>query len=410
MPEPRLVVYSSLFPSAVQPNAGVFIRERMFRVAQRLPLIVVSPKPWFPGQGLIRRLRPHYRPMPGKWEIQDGITVLFPRFLALPGVLRGLDSLFMALGSYLTLRRLKREGYNLIDAHFAYPDGHAAVRLGRWLGLPVTVTLRGTEVPHSQNATLRPKLQAVLRLADRVIAVSDSLRRLAMELGMPADKGMVVGNGVDTDKFQPVDRMTARARFGLPTQAKVLVTVGALVERKGFHRVLACMPELLQRHPDLHYLMVGGASPEGDMQAALRVQALRLGLIDRAHFLGPVRPEDLKWPLSAADVFVLATRNEGWANVILEAMASGLPVVATDVGGNREVVARDDLGRIVPYGDQSALTRALDEALTRDWDREAIRAYARENDWSERVERLLALFGELAEGAERRGSPNGVVA
>ena len=410
MPEPRLVVYSSLFPSAAQPNAGLFIRERMFRVGSRVPMVVVSPKPWFPGQGLIRRLRRHYRPMPGKWEIQDGITVLFPRFLALPGVLRGLDSLFMALGSYLTLRRLKREGYNLIDAHFAYPDGHAAVRLGRWLGLPVTVTLRGTEVPHSQNATLRPKLQAVLRLADRVIAVSDSLRRLAMELGMPADKGIVVGNGVDTDKFQPVDRMTARARFGLPTQAKVLVTVGALVERKGFHRVLACMPELLQRHPDLHYLLVGGASPEGDMQAALRVQALRLGLIDRVHFLGPVRPEDLKWPLSAADVFVLATRNEGWANVLLEAMAVGLPVVATDVGGNREVVARDELGRIVPYGDQAALTRALDEALTRDWDRDAIRAYARENDWSERVERLLTLFGELAEAAERRGCPTGVVA
>jgi glycosyltransferase involved in cell wall biosynthesis len=392
MVEPRIVVYSSLFPNAAQPNAGLFIRERMFRVARRLPLVVVSPKPWFPGQGLIRLFRPHYRPMPARSEVQDGITVLFPRFLSLPGMLRGLDGLFMALGSFLTLRRLKRQGYNLIDAHFAYPDGHAAVRLGRWLGLPVTVTLRGTELPHSRNPALRPKLEAVFRQADRVIAVSDSLRQLALGLGLPSDRAVVVGNGVDTAKFQPVDRQTARSRFRLPPQAKVLVTVGALVERKGFHRVIDCLPELLARHPDLYYLVVGGASPEGDMDAALRAQAARLGLGERVRFLGPIPPEALKWPLSAADVFVLATRNEGWANVILEAMAVGLPVVATDVGGNREVVVSEELGSIVPYGDQPALTRALDAALTRDWDREAIRAYARENDWEGRVESLCKLF------------------
>lgn len=394
MPDPRIVVYSSLFPNTAQPNAGLFIRERMFRVGKRLPMVVVSPKPWFPGQGLIRLLRPHYRPMPARREVQDGITVLFPRFFALPGVLRGLDSLMMALGSYLTLRRLKAEGYNLIDAHFAYPDGHAAVRLGRWLGLPVTVTLRGTEVPHSRKATLRPKLQAVFQHADKVIAVSDSLRQLALSLGLPADKGIVVGNGVDTTRFQPVDRQTARARCKLPEQAKVLITVGALVERKGFHRVIDCLPALMARHPDLYYLIVGGASPEGDMESELRAQVTRLGLGDRVRFLGPVPPEDLKWPLSAADVFVLATRNEGWANVILEAMACGLPVVATDVGGNREVVARDALGSIAPFGDQAALTQALDAALARDWDRQAIRAYALENDWEGRVERLVGILGK----------------
>ncbi|MGQ9685782.1 MAG: glycosyltransferase [Thiobacillaceae bacterium] len=404
MPDPRIVVYSSLFPNAAQPNAGLFIRERMFRVGKRLPMVVVSPKPWFPGQGLIRLLRPHYRPMPARREVQDGITVLFPRFLALPGAFRGLDSLMMAAGSYLTLRRLKAEGYNLIDAHFAYPDGHAAVRLGRWLGLPVTVTLRGTEVPHSRKPTLRPKLQAVFQQADKVIAVADSLRQLALSLGLPADKGIVVGNGVDTTRFQPVDRQTARARCKLPAQAKVLVTVGALVERKGFHRVIDCLPALMAQHPDLYYLIVGGASPEGDMEAELRAQVARLGLSERVRFLGPVPPEDLKWPLSAADVFVLATRNEGWANVILEAMACGLPVVATDVGGNREVVARESLGSIVPSSDQAALTRALDEALARDWDRQAIRAYALENDWEGRVQRLLEIFGELYRGD---ASPSG---
>lgn len=401
MREPRLIVFSSLFPSSAQPTAGLFIRERMFRVGQHLPLVVVSPRPWFPGQGLIRRFRPHYRPMPGKMEEQAGFQVYFPRFLAIPGLFRGLDSLFMAWGSYFTLRRLKAQGYNLIDAHFAYPDGHAAVKLGRWLGLPVTVTLRGTEMPQSRNPALVPKLRQVFQDADRIITVSDSLRRLAMRLGLAEERGQVVGNGVDADKFAPVPRQEARARFNLPQDARVLITVGGLVERKGFHRVIACLPELMQNHPELHYLVVGGPCPEGDMSQALKDQAEVLGLKERIHFLGSIPPAELKWPLSAADVFVLSTRNEGWANVILEAMACGLPVVASDVGGNSEVVCRPELGQIVPFDDQAALTRALDQALSKHWDATAIRTYAEDNSWDSRVATLCSLFSRLLAGTQQ---------
>lgn len=399
MSEPRLIVFSSLFPNSVQPTAGLFIRERMFRVGRQLPLVVVSPKPWFPGQGLIRLFRPHYRPMPARLETQAGFEIHFPRFLAIPGLFRGLDSLFMAWGSYLTLRRLKARGHNLIDAHFAYPDGHAALKLGRWLGLPVTVTLRGTEAPQSRNPTLVPKLQEVFRDADQVITVSDSLRRLALSLGLAEARGLVVGNGVDADKFAPVPRREARARYRLPENAKVLITVGGLVERKGFHRVIACLPDLLKSHPDLHYLVVGGPCPEGDMSQALKDQAAALGLAERVHFLGSISPDELRWPLSAADVFVLSTRNEGWANVILEAMACGLPVVASDVGGNGEVVCRPDLGEIVPFDDEAALAAALDRSLTRVWDRAAIRTYAQGNSWDARVSALSALFTQLLAGA-----------
>ncbi|MCP5278321.1 MAG: glycosyltransferase [Thiobacillus sp.] len=390
--EPRLIVFSSLFPNAVQPTAGLFIRERMFRVGKQLPLVVVSPKPWFPGQGLIRLFRPHYRPMPARMEVQSGFEVHFPRFLAIPGLFRGLDSLFMALASYSTLRRLKARGHNLIDAHFAYPDGHAATKLGRWLGLPVTVTLRGTEMPQSRNPALVPRLREVFRDAGKVITVSDSLRRLALSLGLSEDRGQVVGNGVDADKFAPVPRQEARTRYHLPENAKVLITVGGLVERKGFHRVIACLPALLKAHPDLHYLVVGGPCPEGDMSQALKDQAANLGLADRVHFLGSIPPAELKWPLSAADVFVLSTRNEGWANVILEAMACGLPVVATDVGGNAEVVSRPDLGEIVPFDDHAALTQAMGRALAKVWDASALRAYAEENSWDNRMETLAHIF------------------
>ncbi len=387
-----LVVFSTLFPSAVRPGAGLFIRERMFRVARERPLAVVSPQPWFPGQALIRRVRPGYRPQAPALEIQQGIRVYHPRFLSVPGLLRRLDGLSMALASFFLLRRLKRQGARLIDAHFAYPDGEAATRLGRWLGLPVTVTLRGTEVPHSRNPVLRPRLMRVLQAAARVFSVSDSLRQLALELGAAPDKTEVVGNGVDTALFHPVERAAARARYGLQGHARVLISVGGLVERKGMHRVIDCLPALLARMPDLHYLIVGGASPEGDLRAELEAQTARLGLAGRVHFLGALPPDELKWPLSAADVFVLATRNEGWANVFLEAMACGLPVVTTDVGGNREVVCHDDLGTVVPFGDAAALQQALERALEKTWDRAAIAAHAQANQWDRRVAQLLRAF------------------
>jgi len=397
-----LVVFSSLFPSAARPGAGLFIRERMFRVAQHRRLAVVSPQPWFPGQSLIRRLRPGYRPQAPALEIQQGIRVYHPRFLSVPGLLRQFDGWSMALGSFFLLRRLRAEGACLIDAHFAYPDGEAAIRLGRWLGLPVTITLRGTEVPHSRNLGLRPRLARALKAAARVFAVSDSLRRLALELGVAAEKTEVVGNGVDTARFYPVERTAARSRYGLPDGAHVLISVGALVERKGMHRVIDCLPALITRHPDLHYVIVGGGGPEGDMRSELEAHVARLGLGARVHFLGGLPSDELKWALSAADVFVLATRNEGWANVFLEAMACGLPVVTTDVGGNAEVVCRPELGAIVPFGDAAALQEALEAALARDWDRSAILEHARANQWDRRVAQLLRAYDRILAGPAAR--------
>lgn len=394
--QPNIVVFSTLFPHPGQPNAGVFIRERMFRVAAQLPLLVVAPQPWFPLQGLIRRWRPHFRPSAPLHEEQYGVEVYHPRFFSVPGLFKSLDGLFMALASYRLMRKLRRAGrLDVIDAHFAYPDGYAATLLGRWLGVPVTITLRGTEPRHSTDKSLRPKVMAALHAAAKVFSVADSLRRLALGLGVPVERTLVVGNGVDAEKFRPMDQAQARQQLGLPADAQVLISVGGLCERKGFHRVIDCLPELRAQHPQLHYLIVGGPSAEGDNFVELRQQVERLGLQDCVHFLGAMPSDQLRLPLSAADVFVLATRNEGWANVFLEAMACGLPVVTTDVGGNAEVVCEPALGTVVPFGDQSALTSALAHAFVCVWDRPYILQYARNNSWDSRVEILVREFRQL---------------
>ncbi len=402
---PHVVVLSSLFPSAVQPMAGLFIRERVFRVGRRLPLAVVAPTPWFPLQRLIGRWRPGFRPGAPRQETQFGTPVWYPRYFSVPGVLKRLDGWFMALGAWPRLLALQRAGrLDVLDAHFSYPDGYAATRLGRWLKVPVTITMRGTEARHAQDLALRPLLARALQRADRVFAVSESLRQVALGLGVSPERVRVVGNGVDLESFYPVDRTQARTALGLPADAPVFVSVGGLCERKGFHRVIACLPALHALGTPAHLLVVGGPSPEGDLTDQLQAQVHDLGLTDRVHFTGPVPPQDLHRVLSAANVFVLATRNEGWANVFLEAMACGLPVVTTAVGGNAEVVCRPELGTVVPFGDDAALTAAMHAALGHAWDPTLIRQYAQANTWDRRVDVLEAEFRALC-----RAPASGVV-
>lgn len=398
---PRLLVFSTLFPHPGQPHAGLFIRERMFRVARELPLTVVAPVPWFPGQSLLRRWRPHFRPDAPRREVQAGIEVHHPRFLSVPGLGKRFDGVLLACSTWWCLRRLKsQQRFDLIDAHFAYPDGYAATLLGRWLDVPVTITLRGTEPRHLATPGIGPRVRKALSRAARIFAVSDSLRRLALAAGVPEVRTEVVGNGVDVAIFHPESREEARQELGLTMSDKVLITVGALVERKGFHRVIALMPALLRRHPNLHYLIVGGSSAEGDLRTTLEQQAHSLGVSGHVHFLGARAPGVLRWPLSAADVFVLPTRNEGWANVILEAMACGLPVVTTDVGGNREVVCAATLGTVIPFGDSEQLERALLDALARRWDSAGILAYAQAHQWDHKIESLVRAFKALARPAK----------
>lgn len=397
---PHIVVLSSLFPSSTQPGAGLFIRERMFRVARQLPLAVVAPTPWFPLQSLIRRFKPYFRPGAPAHESQSGIDVWFPRFFSVPGAFKTLDGLLMALCALPLLSRLKTAGrLDIIDAHFAYPDGYAASLLSRWLKVPYTITLRGTETRHVQDRRLSGRLLKAVGRAARVFSVSESLRQLLIAHGASPQQIEVVGNGVDIVRFAPQDRATSRRALNIPEQAQVLISVGGLVPRKGFHRVIEVLPQIRQSCPDLIFLVVGGASAEGNNRLELEQQVKDLGLEDCVRFLGPRHPDELSAILSAADVFVLATSNEGWANVFLEAMACGLPVVTTDVGGNKEVVSDEKLGIVIPFGDSAALCEAIAISLQRSWDKEEIRRHAEQNAWDERVERLKGHFLHIANGA-----------
>lgn len=395
---PHVVVLTTLFPSAAQRIAGIFIRERVMRVAEILHVTIVSPQPWFPGQGLVRRFLPHYRPGRPSMELDAGVRVYAPRFFALPGLGRRLDPYAIALSAWILLRVLRRsDPVHLLDAHFAYPDGYAGYLLSRWLDVPFVVTLRGKEQAQSRNPRLRRAMSRSLRAAAKVITVSDGLAALARSTLSVRDSSVVlIPNGVDSAKFVPGPKEASRRQLGLPVDAPVLVSVGGLVERKGFHRVLECLPALRETFPRIQFLIVGGPGPEGDYSPALRALVERLSLQACVRLCGEVAHAELAEYLSAADVFVLATRQEGRANVFLEAMACGLPVVTTRIPGNAEVVSDARLGTLVPLGDAAALTAAIADAIARDWDRGAIRSHAAANSWSARIATLVSVLREAA--------------
>ena len=388
------MLFSTVFPNPAQPGLGIFVRERLRHVAEHVDVMVVAPVPWFPGA---RWLRKGPRSRVVTREDQGGLSVLHPRFLSFPGILKSLDGVLLALSSLWCLWRLRRQfPFQLIDAHFCYPEGVAACLLGQLLRVPVCITLRGTLPKLARYRLRRWQMTWALRRCDALFAVARSLLDAAVAIGTPREKGIVAPNGVDVDKFPAIPQHLARSALGLPSHGEILISVGALTPRKGFQRIIRLLPRLLEQFPKLCLIVVGGPSVEGNNRSELEALADRLGVADRVQLPGAQPHEELyKW-LSAADCFCLATANEGWANVLGEAMACGLPVVTTDVGGNREVVDSAELGIVVPFGDEEALCQALATALMRQWDRAAIRARAQQRNWQATASIIVPVFRRAA--------------
>ena len=387
-PRLRVLLFSTVFPNAAQPHHGVFVRERLRGYPEDVEVRVVAPIPWFP---FVSGLRPGFRPDVPRQESQEGIPVLHPRFLSFPGLLKCLDGILMFLCALPALLRLRRAfRFQVIDAHFVYPEGLAAALAGIVFQVPVAITLRGMLPLLVPFRLRRPQLRFALRRASRVIAVSESLKRDAVGLGIPPEKVRVIGNGIDPAVFHPVDRTEARRSLGLPKYGPLLVSVGTLAPRKGFHLVLEAMAKLGKRWPTLRFAIVGGDGAEGAMASELRALAARLKIEDRVVFAGPRRREELAAWYSAADLFVLATAHEGCPNVVLEALACGTPVVATPVGSIPELLGSPEAGVLVER-EVEAIARGIDAALNRGWDRDRIRVL---RTWSavgrEQMEELRA--------------------
>ena len=386
----NLLVFTTLWPNAEQPDFSPFVWQRVSALAAAgVSVRVVAPVPWFP-----RRLQG--APLPARWlraarvpdcEEAAGLETWHPRHPVTPRIGMRFYSRWMARAVEPLLRRLHAERpIDLIDAHYVYPDGHAAVLAARRLGLPVTITARGSDVHQfSEMAAIRPLIREALDAADGVIAVSGALRRRMVELGIPEEKIAVIRNGIDGAIFAPRDRASARRRIGVPAGRRMLLSVGHLVPVKGFDRLIDAMALVDAR--DLALYIVGEGPERPQLAARIRAR----GLDDRVFLPGARSHAALADWYSAADLFCLASHREGCPNVILEAMACGAPVLAADVGGIAEILPAD-CGRVLAISSPDLLAAAITRALDESRDRAAIARRAAARAWTQVAAEVLEYY------------------
>ena len=387
----RILTLTTLYPNAAAPSHGVFVENRLRAFAARhgAELRVIAPVPWFPLAAAWAGAYGRHARAPLA-EVRRGIAVSHPRYAIPPKI--GMTYAAHALERcfYGAARTVLDSGwdFDVIDAHYLYPDGVAAVRAARRLGKPVVVTARGTDVNYLPKfSRQKAMILEAARGADAVIAVAEALRDELVLFGAPAGKIRVLRNGVDLALFRPLDRDAIRARLGL--SGDVVASVGHLVRRKGHHLVIEALADL----PGATLLIAGG----GEERAALERLARRLGVAERVRFLGPLAHEDLAELYNAADVLALASSREGWPNVLLEAMACGTMAVASPVWGSREVIAGACAGRLAAAQTAAAMADALRQALADPPARAATRRYAEGFSWDETSDALHDIFEAVIE-------------
>lgn len=390
----RILSLSSVYPNPAEPQFGIFVRARLQHMSALAEIKVLAPIAAIDYAGVTTR-RFGRRAIPRR-RTEGAVEVLHPTWLYPPGggCLNALLLCLRLLPRAVALRKSFR--YQLIDAHFGHPEGIAASLLARIVGVPFTITLRGNETMHAAALLRGILMRWAIRNADRVITVSSALADFALTAGAPPERVRVIPNGVDGDVFHPRDRAACRAKHGLEPDARIILSAGALIERKGHHRVVQALAALAGERAPCRLIIAGGAGREGQCAAALDRAIDDAGVRSLVRLEGHVPPSHMAELMCAADVLALASTREGWPNVVHEAMACGLPVVATGVGAVPQMIPSEAYGLVVPAGNQQLLERALRAALSRSWNRAEIAAWARSRSWTAVAEEVITEMREVA--------------
>lgn len=310
-------------------------------------------------------------------------------------------ALSMFLGCLRRVAELNRRWkIDCVDAHFLYPDGLAAVLLGKYFGVPVTVSARGTDVNvYPRFRLIRPMIRWTLARADGVIAVSSALKDVMLGLGAEEKKIRVIPNGVDPGRFQPTPAAEAKRTLGLLEERLIIVSVGSLIPSKGHQLLIRAFGRIVARHQGLRLYILG----EGPERPSLVRLVNALGLQESVHLVGRRPNNELGMWFSAATVSCLMSSQEGWPNVVTESLACGTPVVATRAGGIPEIIHSPELGLLVEPTVDAAVA-GLEQALAKNWNREAISQQTRARTWDQVAAEVEEMLRAQVEAREIRKS------
>ena len=387
----KVLVFTGLFPNNVWPNHGIFILQRMAHVARspNCEIRIVAPVPYYPP--LLAGWRGAYRKVFRSQEL-EGLRVDYPRYFMIPKIGMAIQGLLLFFSVVFYIARLKKEfSFQIIDAHYVYPDGLAAVLLGWLFNVPVVISARGSDLNvFKQFPIIRRIIQWTLHRANAVITVSQALKNVAVNLGIQSEKVKVIPNGVDSKKFFPLSKEEARKRLGLPTKGrKIVVSVGNLTQNKGFDLLIKSLRDISEKSPEINVLLliIGGGVQKGVLEGLIQ----QFNLQSFVHLSGPIPHEHLVWYYNAADLVCLMSEKEGWPNVVVEALACGRPVLASRVGGIPEIVTTPNIGVLVDR-DVLKIGQSMEQALQRSWNVEEIVEHSRGFTWTRSAEDVIGVF------------------
>jgi len=389
-----IVAISNLFPNECEPQRGLF-NLRQFKALSRLaPVTAVAPVAYFPLGSLLARhaTSGRVRDLPMRGRV-DGLEVSYPRYFYPPKIGRPVQGHLYYYGVKRTVEKAVREvsAFALFGT-WAYPDGFAVVKLARELDLPCVIKVHGSDINEYMDVRWRRRvIVSTLNSANRVVAVSEALKKRMTDCGVSPEKIVVVYNGVNGEVFKPGDKHAARARLRMQGSGKRILFVGNLKPVKCLDDLIEAMRQLVVERRDAHLHIVGC----GPLEQALRKRVEAVSLQNNVHFEGEKAPEEVALWMNACDLLCLPSINEGVPNVVLEALSCGLPVVATTVGGIPEVVSSEVAGILVEPRDPVMLYATISHALEREWTRAAVSRFADRYSWEANAEMVfLNLQGE----------------
>jgi len=349
----RLLFVTNLFPNAAEPTRGMHNAQQVAALSKYCEVKVIAPM---------------HRPVPD--EAWRGIAVTHPRFISLPMISRPLNGWLFARA---VEPAMSREQFDIALVNWAYPDAYGVMLVAEKLNFRFATTVQGSDVNvFFENPTRKRQILRALRASRVVFCRSEALHEKLAAAGIEAT---TVVNGIDHERFRPMDRVDVCGKLGLDPDRKRILFIGNLLPVKG-PTVLATAATQLA---DVDVLFVG-SGPER---------------ITTGRCVGARPHDEIPLWLNASDILCLPSLNEGLPNVALEALACGLPVVASRVGGVPEIVRDNVNGFLVPSSDPAALADALRRALAMKWDREAIQASVSRFDWDVNARTVLDALGKV---------------
>ncbi|MDQ2694573.1 MAG: glycosyltransferase, partial [Pseudomonadota bacterium] len=378
-------------PSREFPALGTFCAERARALSRYAEVRVLVPTPWFPSWLPARGGWRRWARVEREGRTAEGVPVVYPRYLSIPKVATWSQGIATAWSVGRAFRR-RYGGWrpDVVDGHFAFPDGYAAVRLAQALGCRSLVTCHGSDLLRYPPLPITSAmLRWTLRTADRVISVSSALRDESVRLGCPADKAVFLTNGVDPGQFQVRDAGECRRRLDLPAERRIAVCVGYLIDRKNQSVLIRALAELRRQGRQPPYLVLVG---EGPNLGLLQDEARRLGVGDSVRFVGQRPYDEIPYWIGAGDWLVLSSHYEGWATVYFEAMACGRPVLTSNVSAAPDAVSSSDYGIVVEPNTPAAFAQALRDAQASAFDPQRIRRYAEQHSWDNWARSLIAII------------------